>query len=315
MGSSSTTTQRNDPYKPAQPLINQGLQDAQALYENGGFNIDPYDGQLVASTDPFKESAYGAATGVAQGALVGAEAAQGGLMRALDPNMRSAAFGQVRQNVIDTITPQINSSFAGSGMTGSSLHAQNLAKGLSAGLAGVENDAFQQGEQRAIQAAGLMGQANQNLMAPIGFMTSLGDDRQEQAQAEIQAQVIQDQQAKTGELQAIQDYLNLSSAAGGQFGVSTSRTQQSPGIMGMLGLGLQAAPLFSDIRLKKDVEKVGKTTDGHDWYEFRYIWDADDAPKRSGVMAQEVQKTMPSAVIADAMGYLKVDYAQIGELA
>ena len=52
MGTSSTTTQRNDPYGPSQPYINQGLADAGALYDAGGFRIDPYMGDLVADRKP-----------------------------------------------------------------------------------------------------------------------------------------------------------------------------------------------------------------------------------------------------------------------
>ena len=307
MGGSSTTTQNNSPYAPAQPMINQGLADAQAMYESGGVNITPYQGNLVAETDPFRNAAYGAAPSVAMGAMGGAQAAQGGLMRALDPNYQSAAFDQVRQNVVDTITPQINSSFAGSGMTGSTLHQQNLARGLSSGLADVENQAFQQSQQRALQAAGMMGQANQNMMAPLDYLRELGGERQQQSQAEIQAAVLQDQQAKTGELAALQDYLALSTGAGGQFGVQSSTSRNNPGLLGIAGLGLQGAALFSDRRLKTDIKRVGQTDDGLPIYTYRYI---TGGPVQMGVMAQEVEQVNPDAV-TDIGGYKGVNYGKL----
>ena len=235
MSSRQTTTQDNKPYAAAQPLIDQGLSDAQQMYDSGGFNITPYQGDLVADPTALQQAAYSAAPGVAMGAMQGGQAAQAGLMRALDPNIRSDAYGQVRQNVIDTIMPSINSSFAGSGMTGSTLHAQNLAKGLSAGLAEVDNRAFQQGEQRALQAAAMMPGINQSLTQPISFLRDVGGEQQQQAQAEINAAALRDQQAKTADLNALQDYLALSTGAGGMFGVQSATRSSEPGLMGILG--------------------------------------------------------------------------------
>ena len=309
MGSSkSTTTQDNAPYKPAQPLINEGLREAGQMWRTGGFEISPYQGDLVADTDPFKEMAYGATPGIAGDALSGAQAAQGGLMRALDPNARSDAWGQVQKNVIDGIMPGINGSFAGSGMTGSTLHQQNLAKGLSAGLADVENQAWQQGENRALAAANSMGQANQGMFAPLDYMRSVGDERQQQAQSEIQADVFQDQQAQTAELRALQDYMALTTGAGGMFGVQSQTTSQNPGFMGYAGLGLQAAPLlFSDRRLKTDIKRVGYLDNGLPIYTYKY---AGDDLTHMGVMADELETVKPHAV-QEVAGYKAVDYGAI----
>lgn len=316
MSSRQTTTQDNKPYAAAQPLIDQGLSDAQQMYDSGGFNITPYQGDLVADPTALQQAAYSAAPGVAMGAMQGGQAAQAGLMRALDPNIRSDAYGQVRQNVIDTIMPSINSSFAGSGMTGSTLHAQNLAKGLSAGLAEVDNRAFQQGEQRALQAAAMMPGINQSLTQPISFLRDVGGEQQQQAQAEINAAALRDQQAKTADLNALQDYLALSTGAGGMFGVQSATRSSSPGLMGILGGAGQAAPLLpylaaSDRRVKKDIEPVGQRN-GWNWYKFRYTWDDDDAPLREGVMADEVAQILPEAVIRHHSGYDMVDYSQLG---
>lgn len=301
MGSSQqTTTQRNDPYAPAQPLINQGLSDAQAMYNNGGFNITPYQGDLVADADAFTNQAYDMAPGVVGASLGGAAAAQGGIMRALNPEMRP----EVVKSITDSIMPSINGSFAGSGMTGSTLHQQNLAKGLTEGLAGYQN----QLDQRSLQAAGMMGQANQNLMAPLDYLRGLGSERQAQSQAEIQADVLQDQQAKTGELQALQDYLALSTGAGGMFGVQSATRTTSPGALGLAGFGVQAAPLlFSDRRLKTDIRRVGQTDDGVPIYTYRY--NGGDTV-HMGVMADELAEVKPQAV-SERGGFRVVDYAGI----
>lgn len=308
MGSSTTTTQNNKPYEAAQPMIDQGLSTARAMYDAGGFNISPYQGEMVAGPTQMQQAAYDATPYAAAQSMAGAQAAQGGLMRALDPYGRSDAFGQVRQNTIAEIMPAINSSFAGSGMTGSTLHQQNLAKGLASGLAGVENQAYQQGEQRALQAAGMMGQVSNQMMQPLDYLRDVGSEQQQLEQARIQADVIRDQQAKTSELQALQDYLALSTGAGSMFGVQSSTQRQSPGLLGVAGLGLQAAPLmFSDRRLKTDIKRVGQTDDGLPIYTYRY---KIGGPVQMGVMADEVEAVNSDAVsVVD--GFKAVDYGAI----
>lgn len=66
----------------------------------------------------------------------------------------------------------------------------------------------------------------------------------------------------------------------------------------------------SDIRLKTDIAPAGERN-GHAWYTYRYVWD-DVGTVRGGVMAQEVLKTHPEAVITHPLGFLMVDYAKLG---
>ena len=64
----------------------------------------------------------------------------------------------------------------------------------------------------------------------------------------------------------------------------------------------------SDIRLKEDIKKIGQSIDGHNIYKFKYL---DDDREFIGVMAQEVIKTHPNAVIKLNSGYYGVDYSQL----
>jgi hypothetical protein len=66
-----------------------------------------------------------------------------------------ALRARLQKNVLADVMPAINSSFAGSGMTGSGLHQQNLAKGAAAGLAGVEQEIINRAQDRALQAGGM----------------------------------------------------------------------------------------------------------------------------------------------------------------
>lgn len=65
----------------------------------------------------------------------------------------------------------------------------------------------------------------------------------------------------------------------------------------------------SDRRLKTDITNTGHRTNGFAIYEFSYR----DRPGRYlGVMAQDVVRTRPDAVVERDDGYLMVDYAKLG---
>ena len=65
----------------------------------------------------------------------------------------------------------------------------------------------------------------------------------------------------------------------------------------------------SDIALKHDIVLIGHLHNGLGFYRFAY--NGSNKPY-VGVMAQEVQTVMPSAVVRDRDGYLRVFYDQIG---
>lgn len=65
--------------------------------------------------------------------------------------------------------------------------------------------------------------------------------------------------------------------------------------------------IFSDIRLKKDITRVGTRPDGLGVYEFEYVWGGG---RQVGLMAQEVLGVYPDAV-GESGGYLTVDYSKV----
>jgi hypothetical protein len=74
------------------------------------------------------------------------------------------------------------------------------------------------------------------------------------------------------------------------------------------------AMMFSDRRLKKNVEVIGQRKDGLYAYKFNYIWeDPLHTRQHVGLMAQEVEKLYPEAVIR-VHDYLMVDYGKLPEL-
>lgn len=67
--------------------------------------------------------------------------------------------------------------------------------------------------------------------------------------------------------------------------------------------------IFSDRRLKTDIELIGEEN-GYNIYSFKYRQGGDST--YTGVMADEVEKVDPEAIIEDPSGYKKVNYERIG---
>jgi polysaccharide export outer membrane protein len=65
----------------------------------------------------------------------------------------------------------------------------------------------------------------------------------------------------------------------------------------------------SDIRLKRDITKLTQLDNGLSLYRFRYLW---SDTFYVGVMAQEVERVVPDAVVRGSDGYLRVNYARLG---
>ncbi len=72
------------------------------------------------------------------------------------------------------------------------------------------------------------------------------------------------------------------------------------------GSGVSLTP--SDIRLKKNIRRVGTHARGIGLYEFSYI---GSTMRHIGVMAQEVLTVAPHAVVTGADGFYRVDYSAL----
>ncbi len=83
-------------------------------------------------------------------------------------------------------------------------------------------------------------------------------------------------------------------------------------VLGLAGtvasVGTAAGAWDSDSRLKKNIKKIGQSIDGYNIYKFEYL---DDDKEWIGVLAEEVLKKKPSAVVRMDHGFFGVDYKQI----
>lgn len=92
-----------------------------------------------------------------------------------------------------------------------------------------------------------------------------------------------------------------------------SKGEQSGGSGGILGSLLQAAPaIFSDMRLKTNIEPVGALPDGLGVYEFDYLPNIGlPEGRHRGVMAEEVAKLRPWALGPKVGGFATVRYDRL----
>ena len=147
----------------------------------------------------------------------------------------------------------------------------------------------------------------------ISTLGSIGSAQQAFAQAQIDA-------ANAAAREAAYEPLNRSQMFGqGVTGLmggypaagSVSQSQPSPGILqSAIGAGATFAGIYgglknSDVRLKEDINLIGKSPSGFNVYTFKYK--GDDKGVYQGVMAQEV----PHASILGKDGFYKVDYSKV----
>lgn len=182
-----------------------------------------------------------------------------------------------------------------------------LTQGLQAALAN---------QAAGLQGAGLQMQGAQGLgaLANLGFgMGNEATDRMAQQGALQQAltQSIYDRAAGQygGYQQAPQTGLSMIAQA---LGVTQAPQSQSRDV----GL-FDIASLFfgSDVRLKKNIRRVGKTPGGHNIYAWDWKKQAKSVFGKTGsdmgVLAQEVRETRPDLVHEFPDGYLRVNYGGI----
>jgi len=74
------------------------------------------------------------------------------------------------------------------------------------------------------------------------------------------------------------------------------------------GMSVISPFIGSDVRIKDNIQKIGKSIDGYNIYKFRYN---NSTQEYIGVMAQEVQRKKPKAVAKLNNDTYMVDYSQI----
>jgi hypothetical protein len=265
----------------------------------------------------------------------------------------AGAFGGARQGVADAQTNNLFANTAAQTLAG--LNQANYANAQQAAQSDISNNlqgqlanqqAGLQGANLNLGAAGLLGNLS-GLQQQLGLnsansLNSLGAEQQATQTAADQAAYqealrgqINPQQQLAAQLGLLGETPMLTNSQG------QSNTTYSPSLLSSIGQGVGiAGSLFgvpsggggvlggvsnaanpfmsylasmSDERSKENVVTIGRDAKGRRWVEFSY---RNDPTRHIGVMAQEVQKTDPEAVVEHPiLGLLMVDYAKLAEAA
>jgi len=263
----------------------------------------------------------------AGGGAPGIDAARSTLMGI----MGGTGFGNmqgVRDNILGSAIPAATSMFSGSGMTNSSAAMDGVGRAATEALAPFEYGAFENQQNRAMQAAGMMPGMEQAAYLPEQMRMQVGQSQD--ALAQNRATAAQQAYGEAAGMKSanFQPYLQAIMGLGGMGGTSSTTSPQQgtgigPAIMGGLGtygalagisgigggtagLGgiLAALAGLSDRRTKEDIVRIGQTDGGVPLYRFRY---KGTEPIHIGVMADEV----PWAIKGQINGFDVVDYARI----
>jgi len=269
------------------PAYQQAVQGAKDIYNlsaggvtNAGQNLASVGTQVQETAGSTGESAL--RTGIT------------GLQSLYSPdyvqNQLNAAMIPAQQQYMTNLANQ-QAQFGGAGQLGSARSA--LAQTALAGQTQAAQQAAAAGVLKDIQSGRLA--AGQSL-AGIG-QAGLGQALTG-AQAQTSASLIpQDLYNKYA--QVIFGTPQASYALGPIQGTSTTTSSDTS------NLGLK----LSDIRAKREITHLGRNARGHNIYRFKYL---TEPTEYVGVMAQEIQSTIPSAVVMGTDGLLRVDYEKIG---
>ena len=187
--------------------------------------------------------------------------------------------------------------------------------------------ALEQAEARRIAAAqrapGMTQQALQAQMTPATLQEAIGRDveaRQAAAATDAARLTQQDQEARRAQL------VTMANLFGGLAGLgSSTQMQQTSSGFGSQGFAGGPSPFsqlvsaaatgakmyaMSDKRLKTKIKFVRQLANGIRWYTWEWKDKSNKQPSY-GVIAQEVQKIKPKAVMRGPDGYLMVNYGAL----
>jgi hypothetical protein len=175
----------------------------------------------------------------------------------------------------------------------------------------------------ANQAAGLQG-SQQSLQAALGLgnLANLGFGMGQDVLSGMQQQGLMQQMLQqslfdkaAGQYAGYQGQPStalgyLAQALGATQVPQNQSTSSNPGLFGWASM-----LLGSDVRLKKNIRRVGKTPGGHNLYAWDWKKQAKSVFGKTGsdmgVLAQEVMETRPDLVVQFPDGYYRVNYGGI----
>jgi Chaperone of endosialidase len=251
-----------------------------------------------------------------------------------DPNFVRGIEASMRpqtEQLLGEILPTLDAKFAGAGRPGGGLHGatslklvNDLQRSQSDAIAKAVSDRFGAERDRMMTGASLAPQLAAQDYADLEARLKAGGLEDAYAQRkldEANAKYQYDTTAQADWLtQMAQRALGMipggtTSGSASSWGMTMPSTDGTPSWLGpaLGGLGSVARLLpmmpmmMSDRRLKTDIKQVGRLHDGQKVYSYRF---RGEPHHQIGLMAQEVERREPAAVLTDPLGLKHVDYAR-----
>lgn len=294
-----TTTQ------PQQGMLGSSYQDyvKSLTPDASGANLNPYStpgfgDSLSTLTNDITNSVKGQYAGSGRDPS-GAGSFAGSLGRGLMQGEAPIIQSQFNQNKANQTNAQ-NNIFQGAASTATGTTAQQMAQ-LQAQLSGLTGGASLPGLLTQGGTAAL-GAANAGYQQPLSNISGV-----EGLVNPIAG--LGGQSTGTGTQTTDQSKSLLSNITGGLTGLAGLNGALGSGWLSGLGSslggGLSGLLALSDERAKEEIEPVGETHDGQTVYSYRYI---GDPTPHMGLLAQEVEKRDPGAVVELPDGLKAVNY-------
>ena len=292
-------------------------------------NQPDYSGMVRSGADRLAGTNYNTQIGQLNDAYSQLQGNLGGLARGdyLDP-MSSPGM----KNWIDTmsgdITDRVKGVYAASGRdpSGAGSFAGSLSRGLTEGLAPTiasqantlrnqqmqaANQLFGAGNTTSSGTAALNNLSNNSLLQAMGLYSSLPGLSTQNAQGLLDLANNESGTVWNNLARMLQGGSTLGSMGSSSTGSGTTTRNQGQNLFsnilgGITGASTLLPLLFSDEDLKEDIAEVGSLHDGQPVFSYRY---KGDPTPRIGLIAQEVEKVYPEAVV-DIGGYKAVDYGK-----
>jgi hypothetical protein len=360
LGSGSFAMQPSQPMQYSQPMPSSSTSNMNSFFgsmlgipstqsiapttyapQTGGYSYAPTSAMGGADLEALAQAAaemripgFGQTTQDAMASIIsqsqagtpGLDAAYSYLTDALGGGMYDG-MEAVSNNILGSAIPAATSMFSGSGMTNSSTAMDGVGRAATEALAPFEYGAYENAQNRAMTAAGMMPGMEQAMYMPAQMQLSMGqmEDQLAQQRASMANQAYNE--AAGMPAANFSPYLNAIMGLGGM-GSSGSTTSPMPGtgvgpaVMGglgmygtlagagmtggtsLLGAGLAALAGLSDRRAKEDITRIGQTDSGRALYKYRY---KGTEGFHIGVMADE----NPDMIKGHMNGYALVDYGRI----
>ena len=291
----------------AQAILNQRLQPQMQL-QNEQLDVKLRNQGLMPGTEAYNRAK--SSLGMQQNDLINQSqlTAQGIGQNLFNQDLQAGQFGNTAQ------TQMNQNQLANQGFNNS---ASQQAYQNQMGQTQANNAIAQQGfaNQNASAAANNAAQQQQynqamtNYNMPLNTLSALRTG----AQVQNPTFVNSSQQATTQGADLLGAAQMQQNASMGAFNAQQAGQQSmNSGLMGLASAGIMA----SDVRLKKNIERIGTLPNGLPFYSFEYIDEFKDHPlagkgQFTGVMAQDVEQVIPDAVITLDNGYKAVNYGML----